>query len=582
MAERFLDDKDEFSKDVEFDEIKTNKCSMKKLFLILGVLVIITIIVVAIILIAKRSGNKSSSDSGSDSAEPNLEHEIITVKLPDDIIYLGSHFNYQGQLFLTYKKNNSESFFLGIGNDEGKIQKELYEIKDTTGMDVTYIHRASSFSDGKRVLVAGKILQCTKEFLECDDAKLYDVEFPKQLEDFKNKLFTFTEPIVNYGGEYIFWSTFDRDINTISFVGKLVFKDDKYYIEDAVGISNYFYDLYDREKGTYSLPDILRFGPIKQVVNGGKGLSLGGFLNYGLRKGVYQSLSEDKVEQLTMFEGYDETTAISPDSKLACVMTTRFSPNTSLEIVGMIPTPYSILASYLFSLHLLKFSIAKLRLKKTKKGNLGPALVDLNKVKKDKEYKGYNLTTDENWVFNGFISWSPDGKKIMFDETNKIDQTRRCQIVYLKNYKPGKIEFKDNYKGYVPYNRSIEETINLHLDYPMFINVTGKTGYLEVNRTENKCEINYYNYSKDGKNIYDGVYIYEKFPSEQYAIFEVDIKSTGEKKGYGKYRLWFDLKNNEFLYDKGEDGKEKTYGDCEYEGKKINVDIYKEIKDSEN
>ena len=575
MAERFLDDKDEFSKDVEFDEIKTNKCSMKKLFLILGVLVIITIIVVAIILIAKRSGNKSSSDSGSDSAEPNLEHEIITVKLPDDIIYLGSHFNYQGQLFLTYKKNNSESFFLGIGNDEGKIQKELYEIKDTTGMDVTYIHRASSFSDGKRVLVAGKILQCTKEFLECDDAKLYDVEFPKQLEDFKNKLFTFTEPIVNYGGEYIFWSTFDRDINTISFVGKLVFKDDKYYIEDAVGISNYFYDLYDREKGTYSLPDILRFGPIKQVVNGGKGLSLGGFLNYGLRKGVYQSLSEDKVEQLTMFEGYDETTAISPDSKLACVMTTRFSPYSSLEIIGLIPTPYSILASYPFSLDLLNFFIFNIRLEAFRKANLGPTLVDLNKVKKDKEYKGYKLTTDKNWIFNGFISWSPDGKKVMFDEIEIQTQKRRCQVVKLKNYKPDKIEFKNNYNGYIPYNRTIEETMDLHLDFPININLTGKTGHLEVNRTENKAEIRYYNFSKDGKTFYDGVYNYEKFPQSNYSVFEVEIKSTGEKKGQCKYRIMLDIQKFVLIYGEGDYKKDRTYGECEYEGKKINVDDYK-------
>ena len=578
MSERFLDGKDEngeFSKDPDFKEINTNGSGKTRLLIILALLVLIIVIVVVVIIVVRKRNYKSSGTSGNDSSEINLEHNIATVHFPDDIIYLGSHYNYQGKLFLIYQKKGSESYFLGIGNEEGKILKELYEIKDTTGMDTTYIHRASSFSDGKRVLVAGKILQCTKEFLDCDDAKLYDVVFPEKIKEFKNLLYTFSEPIVNYGGNHVFWSTFDKDINIVSFVAKLTFKDDKYYLEDTVGISNYFYDFYDKEKGTFSLPDILRYGPIKQVINGGEALSIGGFLNYGLRKGIYQSLSEDKLEQLTMFEGYDETTSISPDSKLACVMTTRFSPNTSLEIVGLIPTPYSILASYLFSVHLLKFSISKLRLDVTKKGNLGPALVDLSKVKKDKEYKGYNLTTEDNWVFNGFISWSPDGKKIMFDETSKIDQSRRCQIVTLKNYKPDKIEFKNNFNGYVPYNRSIEETINLHLDYPMFINVTGKTGFLEVNRTENKCEMKYYNYSKDGKNFYDGVYVYEKFPSQNYATFQVNITSTGEKKGSGNYRFWFDLQKNEFVYDNG-----KTYGECEYEGKKINVDIYKVIRDS--
>ena len=34
-------------------------------------------------------------------------------------------------------------------------------------------------------------------------------------------------------------------------------------------------------------------------------------------------------------------------------MTTRFSEKTSFEIVGLIPTPYSILASYLVSVDIL-------------------------------------------------------------------------------------------------------------------------------------------------------------------------------------------------------------------------------------
>ena len=125
-------------------------------------------------------------------------------------------------------------------------------------------------------------------------------------------------------------------MNIISFVGELIFKDDKYYIENTKGLSNFFYDLYDKSTGNFSMPKMFKTGPIKQVINGGEALSIGGFLDYGIRKGIYQSLSEDKMERLTYFEGYDETISISPDQKLACAMTTRFSNKTSFEIIALI------------------------------------------------------------------------------------------------------------------------------------------------------------------------------------------------------------------------------------------------------
>ena len=551
---------------------------MKKYIIFGGIIIVIVIIIFVIVIIASKSKDNSNNSNSGNSEEPDLDYEISTVNFPSDIKYIGSHYNYQGKIFLIYQKNTSENYFVGIANEDGEIIKELLEIRSDEVVDVSYIHRASSFSDGRRVYIAGKILECSKEFLECDDAKLVDLEFPEQLKKMPNLLYLFTEPIINYGGEHIFWSTFDQSMNILNFVGELTLKDGKYYIENAKGISNYFYDLYDKEKGTYSLPKVLRFGPIKQVVNGGEGLSIGGFLNYGLRKGIYQSLSEDKLTQLTFFEGYDETTSISPDSKLACVMTTRFSEHTSLEITGLIPTPYSILASYLFSIHIMKFSILNIRKDPNIKGNLGPALVDLKKVKEDKNYKGINLNTNDLWNFYGFISWSPDGTKIMFDEADKGMEKRRCQIVKLKNYKPDKIEFKNNFNGNVPYARSIEETLNLHLDYPININVNGTSGDLEIFHNKTKCEITYNNYTEDNEVFYNGTYYYEKFPNKNYSIFQVDIESEGKKKGYCKFRLWFDMTSNTFIFDKGDDGKNKTYGDCKYEGKQINVDIYQYAK----
>ena len=545
-------------------------CTKKKLIItiiIISVIVIIGLIVTLVLVLRKKRNN-----------EIELEYEISSVQFDPDIIYIGSHYNYQGDLLVIYQRNSSQSsknYFVGIFDDKGKLLKEIYEIKDGE-VDTTYINRASSFSDGKRVLIGGKIIQCTKELKECDDAKLYDVVFPEDLKHLPDLWFLFTEPIINYGGKYIFWSTFDKKLNILNFVGELNFNGEKYIIENAKGLTNYFYDLYDKETGNYTLPKILRFGPIKQVIEGGKSLSIGGFLNYGLRKGIQQFLSEDKMKQLTYFEGYDETTAISPDSKLACVMTTRFSEKTSFEIVGLIPTPYSILASYLVSVDILNFSIFNLRKNPKIKGNIGPALVELSKVEADKNYKGKNLQTSDSWNFNGFISWSPDGTKIMFDEIAKGSTERRCQIVRLKNYKPSEIKFADNFNPNVPYARTINETINLHLDYPIDINVQGKTGNLYIHHDEKKCELTYENFSEDNEIFYNGTYSYEKITigDAKNSIFQVNIKSEGKKNGNCDYRLWFDDKNM-LVFDQNSDGKAKSYGNCKYEGKEINVDIYK-------
>ena len=553
------------NEDVEFPEIQ--KKSSKKTLIIVGVSIFLALaIIIVLIVILIHVGSKLQENN-------KLDYEIITVNFPSDIIYVGSHYNYQNQLLVIYQRNaTSKNYFIGIANEDGKILKEIYVFKEGELDDLTYIHRASSFSDGKRLLIAGKILECSKQFLECDDPKVYDVEFPEEIKKMKNFWYLYTEPIVNYGDKYIFWSSFAHPLDIANFYGELKFENDKYKIINARGISNYFYDLYDKEKGTYSLPKIIRTGPIKQVIRGGEGLSIGGFLNYGLRKGIYQSLKKDELEQLTFFEGYDETTVISPDSQLECVMTTRFSEHTSLDIVGFIPTPYSIIPSYFVSNDLYMFSIVNLRVDETIKGNLGPSLIELRKLKEDKNYKGIKLNTDDKWVFNGFISWAPDNKKVMFDEVSKKMEKKRCQIVKLKNYEPGEINFKDNFDGNVPYSRSIEETINLRLDYPINITVNGKSGNLEIFHNETICEVIYNHFSEDNEVFYNGIYSYEN--NGNYSLFKVNIKSEGKKNGSCDYRLWFDKTKNIYLFDLSDDGKNKSYGGCNYEGKEIKVDIY--------
>ena len=160
----------------------------------------------------------------------------------------------------------------------------------------------------------------------------------------------------------------------------------------------------------------------------------------------------------------------------------------------------------------------------------------------------------------------------MFDEVSKKMEKRRCQIVKLKNYEPAEIKFNDNFDGNVPYSRTIEETIDLHLDYPINIIVNGTSGNLEIFHNETKCEVQYNNFTEDNETFYNGIYSYQKF--DGYSIFIVNIKSEGKKNGICDYRLWFDNTKNIFLFDKADDGNNKSYGGCNYEGKEIKVDLY--------
>ena len=302
-------------------------------------------------------------------------------------------------------------------------------------------------------------------------------------------------------------------------------------------------------------------------------------MNYGLRKGLYQSLSKDELAQLTSFEGYDKNTITSPDGKLAVVETTMFSDSTSFEIIGLIPTPYSVLASYFFSIDILGIVMFKVNVK-SYKGNLGPALVELEKAKKDKNYKGVNLKKEKEWNFNGFTSWSPDGKKFIFDETYTDNAKTRLRLVKLKNYEPDNITLQNNFDGTVPYARNINEILDLRLNLTKNITINGISGDLNIYHFEGTVIITYNDYSEDNETFYNGIYHYEKFSNQKhlqqnYSIFEVDITSKGKKEGYCNYRLWLDLDKSIIDFDEEVKGRIKTYGDCNYDGIKIDVNVYK-------
>ena len=130
--------------------------------------------------------------------------------------------------------------------------------------------------------------------------------------------------------------------DNVNFIGKLERNETNYIITNVQIISTLgFIEYEDKEKGILK-HDTIRGGEIKQFVNGGEALTLAGSGDMALAKSVFQNLVGFENYPLSLFPGYEETTIISPDGKLGLVMTTRFSPKTSSEILGYMPRPLCV------------------------------------------------------------------------------------------------------------------------------------------------------------------------------------------------------------------------------------------------
>ena len=111
-----------------------------------------------------------------------------------------------------------------------------------------------------------------------------------------------------------------------------------------------------------------------------------------LAKSVFQNLVGFENYPLTQFPGYEETTIISPDGKLGLLMTTRFSPKTSSEILGYMPRPLCVYPLKKMNRYVYFYGVQEVR--KTRPGNIGPALINIEESRSNPSYMGYDLHTE--------------------------------------------------------------------------------------------------------------------------------------------------------------------------------------------
>ena len=462
----------------------------------------------------------------------------------------------KGHILFTYKKENNNKTYIGIIDENGSNLKELWNGEWQNYYKSNGI-RLMPFDDNKKILTGDYVLECFPDIDNCLNSTLLPVIYPSEAVNMPGVYMVWSEIIVS-PDEHIAWSTLSKVYDNINFLGKLVKNDNNYTITNIQIISTLGFIKYeDKEKGILK-HGTLRGGEVKQFTNGGEAITLAGAGDSALAKSVFQNLVGEENYPITHFPGYEETTIISPDGKLGLVMTTRFSPKTSSEILGYMPRPLSVYTLSKMNMYAYLYGVQGVR--NGKKGNIGPALINIEESKINTSYMGYDLH-EEGWAFNSPLSWHPSSKKGMFTESNINTKKKRIRIVNLDNYKPSKILERKNTPNHISYAKTLDDLNKIELDDVNGYFKGKNSGIMKFNKTENYSISEYINYSDDGKIFYNGFEEFEQINNITGKLTS-NLTMSGEKTGI--MDLTITMNYGGFILDKR--------GYVDYNGKRVNIE----------
>lgn len=546
------------------------KINLKKMILIIVLAAVGVVALIAIILVlALRKKDKDEPDTG-------LEFDITTVELPSQYMDMEAHYSPEGRIIVQYKERNNESNqYFGIMNDDGSNLQEIYSGKVVPSPRANGI-RIIPFFDNKRFTLGDYIMECTPSLDNCESSKLLPIIYPPEVVNNNDTMFIWSEIIISQDNEHIAWTTLHMVLGAVNFIGRLKRLDDAYEIVDAKIISSIDALKIDPEHPGYLIASPMRGGEIKQFVHGGTAATLVGAGSSGIATSVLQDFKTPDITVLSQEPGYEETTIMSPDEKLGTVMSTRFSPKTNCAIIGLLPRPNSIFMTMGMNRFTYDYSVTGVR--DFREGNVGPALVEIEKAINDKDYHGYDLhdTTGE-WIYSSPMSWHKSSTKSLWQEIRKGTDNKgekRIRRLTLHNYKPGDAVPAQKTPEDIPYALNISEVFNIPT--PLVSGkIAGVSGYIDYNRTQAGIVGVYVNYSVDGKVFYNG---YENFTSIGYtgAKYYGKVEMTGADQGSMDFKLTFDKDSSNKLKllkgDDPDDQKPYSYGYSTYAGKTVSVD----------
>ena len=524
------------------NEARKNKI-IRNAIIIASILIILAIIIIIIAIACRKNGKNKNKIVKASKSNYNFT-SIETVNLPEGITYEGhAIYSKTGHILFLYKmENDTNTSYIGVMNEDGSNLKKIWggEWKNYYGTKANGI-RLMPFDDNKKILTGDYVLECSPNIDDCQQSQLLPVIYPSEVLNLEGIYFVWSEIVVS-PDEHIAWSTLSFIHDNVNFIGKLERNETNYIITNVQIISTLgFIEYEDKEKGILK-HDTIRGGEIKQFVNGGEALTLAGSGDMALAKSVFQNLVGFENYPLSLFPGYEETTIISPDGKLGLVMTTRFSPKTSSEILGYMPRPLCVYSLRKINRYVYFYGVQEVR--KTRPGNIGPALINIEESRSNSSYMGYDLHT-EGWAFKSPLSWNPNCKKGMFSETlqDGNNNKHRIRIVKLDNYKPSSIPEAKKTPDNIPYAKPLDSLKELSTEdiNGYFIGKSG--GIMTFNSTNSLSQSEYLNYTDDGKTFYNGFEKYEAI-SQTTGKLTSYVVMSGEQQGEMNLTITMNVQGN--------------------------------------
>lgn len=515
--------------------------------------------------------------------EKLISVDISTIPLPDDVIVTSGTYTYSGKVLVSYNTESdidtTDYINLAILNDDGTDFKVIFSgvipTKERNG-GIRYM----PYRDNKRILLGDYVLECTPDIDNCTSTEIILVVYPSTIEDEAVTSRRWSEIIIAPDNIHIAWTSLLQNDDSAMLIGELARDTENYVIVNPKIISTTLYFEEDPENDGFIIPaDVSRGGEVKQFVHGGNAISLVGAMRYVTTDSIVQSLDSENMTQITYTPGYDETTIFSPDEYLGIVMSSRFSETIDPAIFGIMPRPLYVGTRLNGILYYYTVQGARL----VREGNLGPALIEIERSINEDGYLGTMLSTDENWVMRSPLSWHPDGKRTMWVEMPKgeTDDLRlRLRKADLPDYEPQNPVPIVTTTDDIPYaveDLAVLSSINSNVEGK----IAGKhSGYMYYSNSSSssisgETEAQYENYSDDGVNFYNG---YEKY-SYNYlneSRYEADIQLTGEQQGEMSLRATFSSITGDrpasLLFETDEDGNPKSYGYTTYNDTTLNIE----------
>jgi hypothetical protein len=509
--------------------------------------------------------------------------EIDTIPFASDLRLRSATYTPSGKVLVSYfdkSAKDERDISLAVMDDDGANLRTFFSERIPDREKDNGI-RFMVFPDNRRIFLGDFIIECVPNLDACDRPTLVPVVYPAEVAGGDDISHRWSEIIVAPDNQHIAWTTLFADYSAAVFSGKLEREQGGYTIVSPRMITSPEAFSADSKHPDGMIPNPVRNGEVKQFVRGGAAISMVGAKARDTADSVVLHLDGGEIEQITQTPGYNETTIFSPDERLGIVMSTRFSRLTDMAVVGLMPRPYPDSLNMGLNRFVYVYSVAGVR--KSRSGNIGPALIDIEASKSQQGYLGVNLNTEDEWVYHSPMSWHPGGRKAMWLEGERGlgrhgGGTLRIQTVHLPDYRPAPTVAAVETPDDMPYASEDLAAVGelLRQGRDIDVKVYGRhSGHIEFRRdSTGTIEKIYTDFSDDGESVYNGSEKMQPNP-RGHSTYTAKVRLSGPRPGVMDLVMTFGPLGGSLpaalVFEPDDDGVPLTHGYSEYEGKRLDV-----------